>query len=317
MISIANKTFWVKTMKWPINDLKVQTLSDQDIYNTKRVTLYGRGSMPATVITRSCKANVHRCSYDAMMLRFFNQSFLYPSPKLYYAKVDDAKKESTLIVEDMHPKYKSFSENHVFTVKEEAALLKNLKILNNYKLNKQDFQNTLAFMKDAMRYTLTPVEVLARIGALEEGSIITREQATLLKSISIPYLTSAIRTLEMLPLKISIRNFSPTHIVIDKNDSEVIFVNYNYFALGNSFETYVSISKYIPKDRRDAFLNLYLESINFKNKTQLNLNELVGLIKFAISLNKVLTFEEIQKRAINKNTFDSLLESIKLVKNIF
>jgi hypothetical protein len=317
MIEINNKSFWIKSLKWPIDNLRITSLSEQNHYRTLRVNLYGRGSMPSSVIVRKCNFETKRCTYDYLMLKYFNQNSSYPSPRLYYAKDDDAKKESILVIEDLHTKFKSFESNYSFSSKEENIFFSNLALLNKTKIKKGELKAKLSFMTQPIYTQLMPLEVLASIEKLIIAGIINQEQGNLLKTTTLPYLGEVIKVLSSLPLRISIRLFSPDHIVIDKNETEAIFVNYNYFGVGNCLDTFVAIEKSLRENSKQQSLNAYIKRMNFKNNTEYEIVDLLKIIRLSHALSIIINWDYKNKKTINKSLFDSLMCDISLAIELF
>src|SRR6056297_2328409 len=165
MVNFLNKTFWHKQFHWPIENLKISILKKTDHYVTNRITFHGVGSIPSSVIVKHFLDNdksSHISYYEKhkqenLFYQYLQRTKFYPSPRLYYAQLDDAKRESLLIIEDLHPRFKVFKANHEFNSIETNALIKSINLLTSHKLSRNIINKELYFLKRPIYTNITPV----------------------------------------------------------------------------------------------------------------------------------------------------------------
>lgn len=323
VVDISNKIFWHKQFHWPIDDLKISNLKEASHYKTKRITFYGRGSIPSSVIVKYYLDNNNLNSIqqykkhkqENLLMQYLQKRKIYPSPKLYYARVNDAKRESLLIIEDLHPQFIVLKSNHLLTSPESNALIDNLNLLLRQKISRKTVLSELSFLKKPIHTIITPLEVDNALRRITQLNKLSTTEFNAIASNTIPLLPKIIKLLKSFKFAIVLEDFSPTYLALSTNHKSSIFINYKHFRIGNILDNVVAIfGKEVFTDNHIKYLYNYLEKSNFRNKSGLSDIDLVKVNTYAHKLTKIIEcdcLEDIDSRFIS-----SLIDYSFVAKNI-
>jgi len=324
MIDLSSKSFWHKNFHWPIESIKISNLKENRHFITSRVKFYGVGSIPSSVIVKHYKDNHKQSSsslykkhkQENLFYQYLQQTSFYPSPRLYYAELDDAKRESILIIEDLHPRFKVFKANHEFNSIETNALIKSINLLTSHKLSRNIINKELYFLKRPIYTNITPVDTLISLKKAYEYGKLSFNDFNAVASNVIPLLSKIIKLLKSFPLTIALDKFSPTYFAMATNHSDSILINYRHLRIGNILDNVVAVfNKSTFNDDYVQYIFRYLNIINFKNKNRLSDIDLVKINTLAHKLSALIECEEFDK--IELDSLSSLINYSYIVKSIF
>ncbi len=323
MVNFSKKTFWRKQFHWPIENLKISNLKESANYTTNRITFYGVGSIPSSVIVKHYLDNdksSHISCYkkykqENLFYQYLQKTNFYPSPRLYYAQLDDAKRESLLIIEDLHPKFIIFKIGHLFTSNECNALINSLNMLSAHKINKKIISTDLNFFKKPIYTIITPLDVAYSLKKAYQYGKISRKDFSSVSSNIIPLLPIIIKILKSLPLTIALEDFLPTYFAMSTDHKSSILINYRHLRIGNILDNVVSIfNRSIFNDDYVQYIFRYLKSTNFKNKKGLSDIDLVKINTLAHKLVKLIEHKKFEE--LNLDFISSLINYSYIVKSI-
>ncbi|MFP4457480.1 MAG: hypothetical protein ACLFPS_07460 [Clostridia bacterium] len=323
MVDFLNKSFWRKQFHWPIENLKISNLKEEDNYITSRITFYGVGSIPSSVIVKhyldnnksSSISQYKKYKQENLFYQYLQKSKFYPFPRLYYAHLNDAKRESLLIIEDLHPKFIIFKNGHTFTNYECNALINSINILSSHKINKEIISKDLNFLKKPIYTIITPLDVAYSLKKAHQYGKLSKNDFNAISANTIPFLLRVIKILDSFPLTIALENFSPTYFAMSTDHRSSILINYRHLRIGNILDNIVAIfNRSIFSDDYVQYIFRYLKSANFKNKKGLSDIDLVKINTFAHKLAYLIEYDNYED--LNLNFMSSLINYSYIVKSI-
>jgi hypothetical protein len=324
MIDISAKSFWHKQFHWPIETIKINRLKETTNYITSRVKFYGVGSIPSSVIVKHYEDKDKQSSYsifekfrqENLFYQYLQKNNFYPSPRLYYAQLNDAKRESLLIIEDLHPKFKVFQNNHTFSNVETNALINSINILSNHKLSKKSINQSLFFLNKPIYTAITPIDTAIALKKAFNYNKLSMHDFNAVASNIIPLLPKIIKLLKDYSLTIALDNFSSTYFAMSPDHRNSILINYRHLRIGNVLDNVVSVfNKSIFNDDYVQYVFRYLNIVNFKNKNGLSDIDLVKINTLAHKLAKLIECEKYDDLDID--SMSSLINYSYIVKSIF